>query len=83
MQTKYDARTYDIGRRLQSKAFDERVALRDSLDPHFTKLWLDYAIDGFGNAEGARRAHALPGDGRAIHYGARRRIRSPRRSALR
>jgi alkylhydroperoxidase/carboxymuconolactone decarboxylase family protein YurZ len=48
MQTKYDARTYDIGRRLQSKAFDERVALRDSVDPHFTKLWLDYAIDGFG-----------------------------------
>jgi alkylhydroperoxidase/carboxymuconolactone decarboxylase family protein YurZ len=49
MQNKHDARTYETGRRLQSKAFDERVALRDSLDPHFTKLWLDYAIDGFGN----------------------------------
>jgi alkylhydroperoxidase/carboxymuconolactone decarboxylase family protein YurZ len=49
MQSKHDARTYETGRRLQSQAFDERVALRDSLDPHFTKLWLDYAIDGFGN----------------------------------
>ena len=49
MQSKHDARTYETGRRLQSTAFDDRVALRDSLDPHFTKLWLDYAIDGFGN----------------------------------
>ena len=49
MQSKHDARTYQTGRRLQSKAFDDRVALRESLDPHFTKLWLDYAIDGFGN----------------------------------
>jgi len=48
MQSKYDAGTYEIGRRLQSTAFDDRVALRDSLDPHFTQLWLDYAIDGFG-----------------------------------
>jgi alkylhydroperoxidase/carboxymuconolactone decarboxylase family protein YurZ len=48
MQNKYDEATCEQGRRLQSKAFDDRLALRDSLEPHFTKLWLDYAIDGLG-----------------------------------
>ena len=46
MQTKYDAATLETGRRLQSDAFDDRLALRDSIDPHFTQLWLDYAIKG-------------------------------------
>src|SRR5882672_11102403 len=46
MQTKYDADTIATGRRLQSDAFDGRIALRDGIDPHFTQLWLDYAING-------------------------------------
>lgn len=46
MQTKYDAATLETGRRLQSDAFDDRLALRDSIDLHFTQLWLDYAIKG-------------------------------------
>jgi hypothetical protein len=37
----------ETGRRLQAD-FDDRLALRDSIDPHFTKLWLDYAIKGLG-----------------------------------
>jgi len=48
MQTKYDAQTFETGRRLQSDAFDDHLALRESIDPHFTQLWLDYAIKGLG-----------------------------------
>ena len=48
MQTSYDAETLETGRRLQSDAFDDRLALRDSIDPHFTQLWLDYALKGLG-----------------------------------
>jgi alkylhydroperoxidase/carboxymuconolactone decarboxylase family protein YurZ len=44
----YDAATRALGRRLQSEAFDDRLALRDGVDPHFTGLWLDYAIAGLG-----------------------------------
>jgi len=47
METKCDAATLETGRRLQAD-FDERLALRDAIDPHFTKLWLDYAIKGLG-----------------------------------
>ena len=42
----YDAETIATGRRLQADAFDDRLALRDSIDPHFTQLWLDYAVKG-------------------------------------
>jgi alkylhydroperoxidase/carboxymuconolactone decarboxylase family protein YurZ len=48
METKCDAATLETGRRLQSDAFDDRLAFRDSIDPHFTQLWLDYAITGLG-----------------------------------
>ena len=48
METKCDAATHETGRRLQADAFDDRLALRDSIDPHFTQLWLDYAITGLG-----------------------------------
>jgi hypothetical protein len=44
----YDAATRALGRRLQSDAFDDRLELRDGVDPHFTRLWLDYAIAGLG-----------------------------------
>lgn len=47
METKSDAATLDTGRRLQAD-FDDRLALREAIDPHFTKLWLDYAIRGLG-----------------------------------
>lgn len=47
METKCDAATLATGRRLQAD-FDDRLALRDAIDPHFTKLWLDYAIKGLG-----------------------------------
>jgi hypothetical protein len=44
MQTKYDAQAFETGRRLQLDAFDDRLALRESTDPHFTQLWLDYVV---------------------------------------
>jgi alkylhydroperoxidase/carboxymuconolactone decarboxylase family protein YurZ len=47
MPKPYDADTAATGRRLQS-GFDARLTLRDSVDPHFTGLWLDYAIKGLG-----------------------------------
>jgi alkylhydroperoxidase/carboxymuconolactone decarboxylase family protein YurZ len=47
MPKPYDADTTATGRRLQAD-FDARLALRDSVDPHFTGLWLDYAIKGLG-----------------------------------
>src|SRR6185437_7120564 len=47
METKCDAATLETGRRLQAN-FDDRLALREAVDPHFTKLWLDYAIKGLG-----------------------------------
>src|SRR5205085_8034541 len=40
------ASAFEAGRTLQSEAFDKRVEQRDSLDQHFTKLWLDFAITG-------------------------------------
>ena len=46
MSSKYDAQSIEAGRRLQGEAFDERLATRDSIDPHFTQLWLDYAVKG-------------------------------------
>jgi alkylhydroperoxidase/carboxymuconolactone decarboxylase family protein YurZ len=48
MPKPYDADTCETGRRLQSAAFDDRLAQRDEVDPHFTKLWLAYAINGLG-----------------------------------
>jgi alkylhydroperoxidase/carboxymuconolactone decarboxylase family protein YurZ len=47
METKRNAATLETGRRLQAD-FDNRLALREVVDPHFTKLWLDYAIKGLG-----------------------------------
>jgi alkylhydroperoxidase/carboxymuconolactone decarboxylase family protein YurZ len=48
MRKDYDADTYEAGRRLQSAAFDDRLAQRDEVDPHFTRLWLAYAVNGLG-----------------------------------
>ena len=49
LRAKYGERAIEAGLRLQPKTFAERLALRDSLDQHFTKTWLDFAIEGFGN----------------------------------
>jgi len=49
LRKKYGAAAFETGRRLQPKSFARRVAQRDALDQHFTKLWLDFAIDGLGS----------------------------------
>lgn len=44
LRAKYGASACDAGLKLQPHTFERRVAQRDSLDQHFTKLWLDFAI---------------------------------------
>ena len=46
LRAKYGASAFDAGLKLQPRTFEQRVAQRDSLDQHFTKLWLDFAITG-------------------------------------
>ena len=46
LRAKYGAGAFDFGHKIQPQNFDERVAERDSLDQHFTKLWLDFAVTG-------------------------------------
>jgi alkylhydroperoxidase/carboxymuconolactone decarboxylase family protein YurZ len=48
LRAKYGAEAFEAGKRLQPKSFPRRLAERDSIDPHFTKLWLDFAIKGLG-----------------------------------
>jgi len=44
LRAKYGAAAYDAGLRLQPKTFVRRLAQCDSLDQHFTKLWLDFVV---------------------------------------
>jgi alkylhydroperoxidase/carboxymuconolactone decarboxylase family protein YurZ len=46
LQSKYGSRAFDAGHDLQPATFDRRVEQRDSLDQHFTKSWLEFAISG-------------------------------------
>jgi len=46
LKKKYGADAFEAGRALQPKSFDRRIAQRDRLDQHFTRLWLDFAITG-------------------------------------
>jgi alkylhydroperoxidase/carboxymuconolactone decarboxylase family protein YurZ len=46
LYAKYGADAFEAGKRLQPKSFEARVAQRDSIDPYFTKLWLDFVIKG-------------------------------------
>ena len=46
LRAKYGADAFDAGLRIQPKTFLQRLAQRDSLDQHFTKLWLDFVITG-------------------------------------
>jgi alkylhydroperoxidase/carboxymuconolactone decarboxylase family protein YurZ len=48
LRAKYGAAAFETGLRLQPTSFEARVAQRDSLDQHFTQLWLDFAIKGLG-----------------------------------
>jgi len=48
LRAKYGDLAYDSGLKQQSKAFERRLAERDALDQHFTKLWLDFAVTGMG-----------------------------------
>jgi alkylhydroperoxidase/carboxymuconolactone decarboxylase family protein YurZ len=49
LRAKYGAAAFDAGRKLQPKTFDQHVTERDSIDQHFTKLWLDFAITGISS----------------------------------
>lgn len=46
LHSKYGADAFDAGRMIQPRTFERRLAQRDSLDQHFTRLWLDFAIKG-------------------------------------
>ena len=48
LSSKYGAEALAAGRGLQPRTFERRLAQRDSLDPHYTKLWVDFAIKGLG-----------------------------------
>ena len=46
LRAKYGTNAFDVGRKIQGPNFDKRVAERDSLDQHFTRAWIDFAIKG-------------------------------------
>ena len=46
LSAKYGADAVEAGIKLQGKAFENRLAQRDAIDPHFTRAWLDYQIKG-------------------------------------
>lgn len=46
LRAKYGAGAFGAGMKIQPQSFEGRVAQRDSLDQHFTKIWLDFAISG-------------------------------------
>jgi alkylhydroperoxidase/carboxymuconolactone decarboxylase family protein YurZ len=46
LRSKYGADAFDAGRTMQHAGFERRVEQRDSLDQHYTKLWIDFAIKG-------------------------------------
>jgi len=46
---KYGKHAIENGLRLQPKSFASKLALRDSLDQHFTRAWLDFVIEGQGD----------------------------------
>jgi alkylhydroperoxidase/carboxymuconolactone decarboxylase family protein YurZ len=52
LSSKYGAQAFAAGKTIQPKSFERRVAQRDSLDPHFTQLWLDFAIKGVSTRPG-------------------------------
>ena len=49
LKEKYGEKAIENGLRLQPKSFARKLALRDSLDQHFTKAWIDFVINGQGD----------------------------------
>ncbi len=49
LRTKYGAGAFDTGIKIQSQSFENRIAQRDSLDQHFTRAWIDFAISGMSS----------------------------------
>jgi alkylhydroperoxidase/carboxymuconolactone decarboxylase family protein YurZ len=46
LRKKYGDEAFEAGLALQPATFERRLAQRDRLDQHFTKLWLDFAVTG-------------------------------------
>jgi alkylhydroperoxidase/carboxymuconolactone decarboxylase family protein YurZ len=46
LRAKYGASAYDAGLKIQPASFARRLAMRDSLDQNFTKLWMDFVVAG-------------------------------------
>ncbi len=46
LHKKYGEEATEAGLALQPATFKRRLAQRDRLDQHFTKLWLDFAVNG-------------------------------------
>jgi alkylhydroperoxidase/carboxymuconolactone decarboxylase family protein YurZ len=46
LKSKYGATAFEAGHTLQGGSFERRVEQRDSLDQHYTKAWMDFAIEG-------------------------------------
>jgi alkylhydroperoxidase/carboxymuconolactone decarboxylase family protein YurZ len=51
LRAKYGDSAYDEGLKQQPRTFERRLAERDDLDQHFTRLWLDFAITGMGRRQ--------------------------------
>jgi alkylhydroperoxidase/carboxymuconolactone decarboxylase family protein YurZ len=46
LRSKYGDDALSAGKRIQPRTFKRRLAQRDSLDQHYTRLWVDFAIKG-------------------------------------
>jgi hypothetical protein len=46
LRAKYGDIAFDAGLRMQPTTFERRLIEIDSLDQHYAKLWLDFAISG-------------------------------------
>ncbi len=49
LRAKYGERAFDVGKRLFPRGFERRVARRDAIDQHYTKIWLDFAFAAMGD----------------------------------
>ena len=67
---KYGAHAVENGQRLQPKSFARKLALRDSVDQHFTKAWLEFVIEGFGDRTVLDGPYPFSRSRRPVHHGA-------------
>jgi alkylhydroperoxidase/carboxymuconolactone decarboxylase family protein YurZ len=64
LKGKYGARAIENGLRLEGETFAEALVLRDKLDQHYTKVWLDFIYGGMyrrGVLDDATRTLAIIG----------------------